>query len=46
METMLESSLYSYPHLNLQKRFDFIVFAYAFYSTKLEKKEAQVLPGS
>jgi hypothetical protein len=36
METMLGISLYSYPYLNEQKRFVFLIIAYVLSSTKLE----------
>jgi hypothetical protein len=39
MEAMLGISLYSYPYLNYQKRFVFLIIAYVFSSTKLEKRE-------
>jgi hypothetical protein len=45
METMLGISLYSCPYLNLQKCFVFIIIAYVFSSTKLEKRAEQYLPG-
>jgi hypothetical protein len=43
---MLGISLYSYPYLNLQKRFVFLIIAYVFSSTKLEIRAEQILPGS
>jgi hypothetical protein len=43
---MLGISLYSYPYLNYQKHFVFLIIAYAFCSTKLEERAEQVLPGS
>jgi hypothetical protein len=46
MEAMLGISLYSYPYLNYQKRFVFLIIAYTFSSTKLEIRAEQVLPGS
>jgi hypothetical protein len=46
METMLGLSLYSYPYLNQQKCFVFLIIAYVFSSTKLEIRAEQVLPGS
>jgi hypothetical protein len=46
MEAMLGISLYSYSYLNYQKHFVFLIIAYVFSLTKLEKKEEQVLPGS
>jgi hypothetical protein len=46
MEARLGISLYSYPYHNLQKRYVFLIIAYVFSSTKLEKRVAQVLPGS
>jgi hypothetical protein len=46
MEAMLRISLYSYPYLNKQKRFVFLIIAYVFSSTKLEIRTEQVLLGS
>jgi hypothetical protein len=46
MEAILRISLYSYPYLNYQKCFVFLIIAYVFSSTKLEKRAEQVLPGS
>jgi hypothetical protein len=46
MEAMLGVSLYSYPYLNQQKCFTFLIIAYVFSSTKLEIKAKQVLPRS
>jgi hypothetical protein len=46
MEAMLGISLYSYPYVNQQKHFVFLINAYVFSSTKLEKITEQVLPGS
>jgi hypothetical protein len=43
---MLGISLYSYPYLNQQKHYVFLIMAYVFSSTKLEKRAEQVLPGS
>jgi hypothetical protein len=45
METMLGISLYSYPYLNWQKLFVFLIIAYVFSSTKLEISTGQILPG-
>jgi hypothetical protein len=45
MEAMLGISLYSYPYLNYQKQFVFLITDYVFSSTKLEKMAEQVLPG-
>jgi hypothetical protein len=45
MEAMLAISLYSYPYLNWQKCHVFLI-SYVFSSTKSEKREEQVLPGS
>jgi hypothetical protein len=45
METMLGISLYSYPYL-YPKRFIFLIVAYVYSSTKLEKRAEQFLPGS
>jgi hypothetical protein len=42
---MLRISLYSYPCLNKQKHFVFLIMAYVFSSTKLVIKAKQVLPG-
>jgi hypothetical protein len=46
MEAMLGISLYSNHYLKLQMRYVFLIFAYVFSSTKLEKRVEQVLPGS
>jgi hypothetical protein len=46
MEAMLGISLYSCPYLNWQKCFVFLIIAYVFSSTKLEKRAEQILPGS
>jgi hypothetical protein len=46
MEAMLVISLYSYPYLNQQKCFVFLIIAYVFSSTKLEIRAEQLLPGS
>jgi hypothetical protein len=46
MEVMLGISPYSYPYLNSQKCYVFLIIAYVFFSTKLEKRAEQVLPGS
>jgi hypothetical protein len=46
MEAILGIPLYSYPYLNYQKCFVFLIIAYVFSSTKLELREEQVLPGS
>jgi hypothetical protein len=46
MEAMLRISLYRYLYLNLQKRYVFLIIAYVFSSTILEKRAEQVLPGS
>jgi hypothetical protein len=46
MKTMLGISLYSYPYLNQKKHFVFLIIAYVFSSTKLEKRAEQILPGS
>jgi hypothetical protein len=46
MEAMLGISLYKCPYLNQQKRFVFLIIAYVYSSTKLEKRAEQVLPGS
>jgi hypothetical protein len=39
MEGMLGISLYSYPYLNQQKRYVFLIIAYVFSSTKLLGRE-------
>jgi hypothetical protein len=39
-------SLYSYPYLNQQKCFVFLIIYYVLSSTKLEKRAEQLLPGS
>jgi hypothetical protein len=44
MEAMLGISLYSYPISNEQKHYVFLIIAYVFSSTKLEKRAEQVLP--
>jgi hypothetical protein len=46
MEAILGISLYSYPYLNWQKCFVFLIIAYVCSSTKLEIRAEQVLPGS
>jgi hypothetical protein len=46
MEAMLGIPLYSYPYLKLAKCYVFLIIAYVFSSTKLEKSTEQVLPGS
>jgi hypothetical protein len=46
MEAMSGISLYSYPYLNQQECFVFLIIAYVFSSTKLEKRAEEVLPGS
>jgi hypothetical protein len=46
LEAMLRISLYSYLNLNLAKCYVFLIIAYVFSSTKLEKRSEQVLPGS
>jgi hypothetical protein len=46
MEAMLGISLYSYPYLNWQKCFVFLIIAYVFSSTNLEIRTGQFLPGS
>jgi hypothetical protein len=46
MEAMIGISLFSYPYLNWQKYYVFLIIAYIHSSTKLEKKAEQVLPGS
>jgi hypothetical protein len=44
IEAMLGTSLYSYPYLNFQKCFVFLIIAYVFSSMKLEIRAEQVLP--
>jgi hypothetical protein len=46
MEAMLGISLYSYPYLNYQKCFVFLIIAYVFSSTKLVIRVEQGLHGS
>jgi hypothetical protein len=46
MEAMLGISLYRYPYVSLQKCFFFLIIAYVFSSTKVEKRAEQVLSGS
>jgi hypothetical protein len=46
MEAMLGISLNSYPYLNYQKRFVFLIIACTLSSTKLEIRAEQILPGS
>jgi hypothetical protein len=46
MEAMLGISLYSYSYLDKQKHFIFLIIAYVFSSTKLERRTEQVLPGN
>jgi hypothetical protein len=46
METMRGISLYSYSYLKPAKRYVFLIIAYVFSSTKLEKRAEPVLPGS
>jgi hypothetical protein len=46
MEAMLGFSLYSYPYLNWQKHYVFLIIAYFYSSTKLEKRAEEVLLGS
>jgi hypothetical protein len=43
---MLGISLYSYPCVNYQKRFVFLIIAYVYSSTKLEIRPEQVPLGS
>jgi hypothetical protein len=45
MEAMLGISLYSYPYLNWQKCFVFLIITYVFSSTKLAIRAEQALPG-
>jgi hypothetical protein len=46
MEEMLGISLYNYPYLNYQKCYVFLIIAYVYSSTKLEKRADQILLGS
>jgi hypothetical protein len=46
MEAMLGNSLYSYPFLNWQKHFVFLILAYVYSSIKVETWIDPVLPGS
>jgi hypothetical protein len=46
MEAMLVISLYSYPYLNQQKCFVFLIIAYTFSSTILKIRAEQILPRS
>jgi hypothetical protein len=46
MEAILGISPHSYPYLNWQKRFVFLIITYVYSSTKLEKGAEQVLPRS
>jgi hypothetical protein len=46
MEAMLGISLYSYPYLNEQKHYVFLIIVFIYSSIKLEKRAEQVLPGS
>jgi hypothetical protein len=45
MKVMLGISLYSCPYLNWQKCYVFLIIAYFYSSTELEKSTEQVLPG-
>jgi hypothetical protein len=46
MEAMLGIPLYSYPYVKLAKCYAFLIIAYVFSSTKLEKRADQDLPGN
>jgi hypothetical protein len=46
MEAKLGISLYRYSYLKLAKKAIFLIIAYVFSSTKLEKRAEQVLPGN
>jgi hypothetical protein len=46
MKAMLGISLCSYLYLNYQKCFVFLIIAYVFSATKLEKRAEKVLSGS
>jgi hypothetical protein len=46
MEAMLGISLDSYLYPTLAKLYVFLIISYVFSSTKSEKREEQVLPGS
>jgi hypothetical protein len=43
MEAMLGISLYSYPYLNYQKCYVFLIIAYLCSSMELEKRTEQIL---
>jgi hypothetical protein len=45
MGAMLGISLYSYPYLKLAKCYVFLIIAYVFSSTKLERRAEHVLRG-
>jgi hypothetical protein len=45
MEAKLRVSLYNYPYVKLAKTLIFLIIAYVYSSTKLEKRAEQVLPG-
>jgi hypothetical protein len=45
MKAMLGISLHSYPYLNQQKCYIFLIIAYFYSSTELENRAEQVLPG-
>jgi hypothetical protein len=45
MKAMLGFSLYSWPYLNKQKCYAFLIIAYFYSSMELEKNVEQVLPG-
>jgi hypothetical protein len=42
VEAMLGISLYSYPYLNWQKHYVFLIIAYFYTSTKLEKRAERI----
>jgi hypothetical protein len=46
IEAMLGIFLNSYPYLNQQKHFVFLIIAFTFSSTKLEIRAEWILPGS
>jgi hypothetical protein len=46
MEAMVGNSLYSYPYLNKQKCFVFLIIVYTLSSLKLEIRTEEFLPGS
>jgi hypothetical protein len=45
MKAIVEISLYSCPYLNKQNCYVFLIIAYFYSSTELEKSTEQLLPG-